>query len=155
MIDVVFLLIIFFMLICQFIVQENYRLIVPDDCRRAIVPDQMDRNAITVSVFSKDTSAWAQGDPDDVPVLYAVRAQRYDPQSDLYKADAEKLWADMTAQIATEAARKDEPLVHLRADKEMTYGDVQEALWALARAGITKVHLAAFRSEQRQNPAAP
>ena len=152
MIDVVFLLIIFFMLICQFIVQENYRLIVPDDCGTAIVPDHQDRNAITVSVFPQNKEPLSSDEigvaPADLSVLYAVRARRYDPQSPAYKADPEKLWADMTEQIIAEAARKGEPLVYLRADKDMTYADVQEALLALARAKISKVHLAAFRSDQ-------
>ena len=158
MIDVVFLLIIFFMLICQFIVQENYKLVVPDDCANAIVTEQLDPGAITVSVFPKPV---ADGQSTDLPlasgadvlsgsVLYAVRSHQFDPADSRYQQNPDLLIADMTERIATEASRKTAPLVHLRADKDLTYGDVQQALMALAGAQITRVQLAAFRGEQQE-----
>lgn len=142
MIDVVFLLIIFFMLICQYIVRENYKLVIPDDCAAAVVPDHLDRNAITVSVFPKS------GRDGNSDILYAVRALEYDPQQDGYRQEPGRLIEDMSRQIAVEARRKEDALIYLRADKDLSYGQVQKALLALSRAQIHKVQVAAFRGPQ-------
>ena len=149
--------IIFFMLICQFIVQENYKLVVPDDCVNAIVTEQLDSGAITVSVFPKpfadeqptDLPAGSDADVPSGSVLYAVRSHQFDPSDSRYQQNPDLLIAEMTEHIAAEAGRKTAPLVHLRADKDLTYGDVQQALMALAGAQITRVQLAAFRGEQQ------
>ena len=152
MIDVVFLLIIFFMLVCQFITQENYQLVIPDDCPAALVPAQLDRNAVTVSALPHPRSLRP---PQSAPVIYAVRSRRFDPQDAVYSTEPDRLLADMAQQIATEAADKSQQLVHLRAHRDLSYRDVQPALLALSRAGITRVQLAAFRSENSVNPQAP
>lgn len=153
MIDVVFLLIIFFMLICQFIVQENYKLTVPDNIADAVVSDHLDPDAVTVSVFprapasSTDAQLAETTTPPD-GVLYAVRSRQFDPLDPTYMDRPDRLLGDMAERISQETERKRDELVHLRADKDLTYGDVQKALFALARAGITKVQLAAIRSPQ-------
>ena len=123
MIDIVFLLIIFFMLVCQFIAQENYELVIPDDCASAVV-ETLDDDAVTVSVFSNDEG-----------VAYAVRAKTF-AASELANA------------ISMETAKKSNGLVHLRADKGLTYRDVQIALQALSKAGVQRVQLAAYREGQ-------
>ena len=143
MIDVVFLLIIFFMLACQYIVQENYKLVIPDDCTAAIVPERLDRNAITVSVFPKNA-----GTPGNQEILYAVRAREYDPQQEVYRREPLRLVEEMSRQITTEAQRKEDALIYLRADKDLTYGQVQKAMLALSRAQIRKVQLAAYSGNQ-------
>ena len=151
MIDVVFLLIIFFMLICQFIVQENYRLYIPDDCPAAVVPDHLDENAVTVSVYPRvDSGAGVvDGSGDlDGEVMFAVRSRRFDPRGAAYAGQPGRLVEDMAERIGEEAQKKQDALVHLRADKDLTYGQVQKALLALSRAGIRQVQLAAFRSSQ-------
>jgi len=145
MIDVVFLLIIFFMLVCQFIAQENYKLVIPDDCAGAVVVEKLDENAVTVSVFGRD------GRTDDV--VYAVRAKTFDPQDTAYRADEALLLSDMAKQISVETDKKSEGLVHLRADKGLKYRDVQKALQALSQAGVQRVQLAAFRNRQEENMA--
>ena len=170
MIDVVFLLIIFFMLICQFIVRENYDLVVPDDCSGAVVPDSVDRNAVTVSVFRSGSdeaggSARSRKNEDESGVtgrrlrggseegvVYAVRSRRYDPRESAYEGSAELLWTAMVDDITEQTARKADALVHLRADRELRYGEVQEALLAVSRAGVRQVQLAAFRSVQEDEP---
>ena len=140
MIDVVFLLIIFFMLICQFIVQENYKLVVPDDCAQATASEQLDRNAITVSVFPNASA------PDQP--IYAVRSQMFDPADPKYTGKSDQLLADIAQSIAQQSLSRDNPMVLLRADRNMGYGQVQNALIALSHAGITKVQLAAYRTNQ-------
>lgn len=149
MIDIVFLLIIFFMLVCQFITQENYQLVIPDDCPAAIVPDQLDRNAVIVSAFPNPLAPLSS---ESASVIYAVHSQRFDPQSPAYRDNPSRLLTDITNKIITEAALKSQPLVHLRAHRGLTYRDVQPTLIALSRAGITRVQLAAFRSESSASP---
>jgi biopolymer transport protein ExbD len=139
MIDVVFLLIIFFMLICQFIVRENYDLDIPDNVPGVVVPDRLDQDAVTVSVFpgrSKDQ------------VMYAVRSHQFDPGIPPYLDDPVQLVTDMAAEIKVEAKKKAGDLVYLRADKSLTYGQVQKALLALSHAGASRVQLAAYKTEQ-------
>ena len=153
MIDVVFLLIIFFMLICQFIVRENYDLVVPDDCAGAVVPDNLDRNAVTMSVFRSEVDESAglarrSGGGSAEGVVYAVRSRRYDPQAAVYEGNPERLLTALVDDIEEQTARKSDALVHLRADRELRYGEVQEALLAVSRAGVRQVQLAAFRSVQ-------
>ena len=140
MIDVVFLLIIFFMLICQFIVQENYQLVIPDDCANAVVEDRVDQDAVTVSVFGRN------GKIDDV--IYAVRARQFDPTHQSYRANDQVLLDEMAQQIGLETDKKKSDLVLLRADKAMAYRDVQKVLQALSQAGVQRVQLAAFRNLQ-------
>ncbi len=136
MIDVVFLLIIFFMLICQFIVQENFTLAIPDDCVNAVVPDNQDQNAVTVSVIPTENNE---------DVFYAVRSSQFLPKN--YDSQT-LLLEDMSNEISVQTSRKENQLVHLRADKDLTYKQVQLALQALSAGGIQKVQLAAFKNDQ-------
>ena len=140
MIDIVFLLIIFFMLVCQFITSENYQLVLPDDCPAAVVPDNPDTNAVTVSVFKN-----AQDE-----LFYAVRAKLYDPQTQPYRDNPDLLMTDLAGEITRQTSRKKQPLVHLRADQNMSYSQVQNALLALAQSGVTRIQLAAYRSDQNK-----
>jgi len=156
MIDVVFLLIIFFMLICRFIGQENYELVIPDDCANAMAAEHSDRNAVTISVFARSSEVSrgvqadhsATGPSSPAGVVYAVRSVLYDLASPLYQNDPQQMFSDMSDEIVRQAARKNNRLVHLRAGKELTYGQVQEVLLALSQAGIKKVQLAAFRTKE-------
>ncbi|MCP4710823.1 MAG: biopolymer transporter ExbD [Planctomycetes bacterium] len=143
LIDVVFILITFFMLICRSIGRENYKLELPDDCATAVVSEESGQNAITVSVFESATL----NEPDPL-VLYAIRDQQYDLQSDRFDNDPYQLVQSMSEQLAREVQLKGDSLVYLRADKNMTYHQVQNALLALAQAEIKTVHLAAYRTAQ-------
>ncbi len=73
MIDIVFLLIIFFMLICQFIVQDNYRLVVPDDCPGVIVDDIVTPDRITVNVYSMPDSV----SQNDYSIVYLIGTKEF------------------------------------------------------------------------------
>lgn len=152
MIDVVFLLIIFFMLICQFIVQENYRLTIPDDCSNAVKPKQSEQGIITLSVFpkSKKTAGTehSQAETTSVPAIYAVRAMQFDPQNEMYRQNTAKLVNDIAEQLKKELVRKNQSVVYLRVDKELEYLQVQKALMALAMAQVKNVRFAAFGNEQ-------
>ena len=141
LIDVVFILITFFMLICRSIGRENYKLELPDDCAAAMIAEETEQNAITVSVFKSETP----NKPDPL-VLYAIRDQQYDLKSDRFNDDPYQLIQSMSEQLRREVELKGDSLVYLRADKNMTYYQVQNALLALARAEIKTVHLAAYRT---------
>ncbi len=133
MIDIVFLLIIFFMLVCQFITRENYQLILPDACPAALVPDTPDENAVTVSVFR---------DAKENQLTYAVRGRTFT------QTEHQQIVTDLANEIRSETARKKQAVVHLRAHADLGYIEVQTALEALARAGVQRVQLAAYRTEQ-------
>jgi biopolymer transport protein ExbD len=157
MIDVIFILITFFMIICRSIGQENYKLEIPDECISAVVPDEPDMGALTVSVFPRSLSqsgggaASADGPESKAEVLYAVRASLFDPQNPAYQQAPEMLVAQMSEQIVRQARLKGESLVHLRADRNLTYGEVQPVLQALARARIKTVQLAVRRQPSNNN----
>ena len=148
MIDVVFILITFFMLICRTIGQENYKMTIPDECAEAVLPEQSEEQAFTVSVFFSSpspASAGAEATGLEPAPVYAVRAEVFDPKHEAYQANPALLIADMAKQISQAAQKKEAEMVHLRADKNLTYGQVQQALQALAQAKIQTVRLAAYR----------
>ncbi len=145
LIDVVFILIVFFMLICQFIVRENVPVEAPDDCENAITELQ-DSEPVTVSVFI-DPLRRAAGEKRP---LYAIRARQFDPDSQAYATDSNIFIESLTDEITQLTRHKTKPAIHLRADKHLTFQDVRPALTALAQAGITQVHLAAYQKEQEE-----
>jgi biopolymer transport protein ExbD len=151
MIDVVFILITFFMLICRTIGQENYKMTIPDECATAELPEQNEEQVFTVSVFFPPYSLETGGSESPAKKanpVFAVRAEVFDPQSPAYQANPNLLIADMAQQISQAAKKKEAEMVHLRADKNLTYGQVQMALQALAQAKIRTVRLAAYRVGQ-------
>ena len=158
MIDVVFILITFFMLICRSIGQENYKLSVPDECSTAQVVDQSAQGGLTVSVFPRvpKTRATTVGiKTDSGKAVYAVRSITFDPQNDTYGGDRELMLTEMTAEIEQAIRQKGESVVHLRVDKNLSYAEVQPVLQALAMAKVKTVHLAAYRVDQPDETAGP
>jgi biopolymer transport protein ExbD len=153
MIDVVFILITFFMLICRTIGQENYKMTIPDQCVQAELPEQSEEQVFTVSVFFPSAtleSADAEAPEKAAAPVYAVRAEVFDPQSAAYQGNPDLLIAEMANQISRAAKKKEADMVHLRADKNLSYGQVQPVLQALAQAQIRTVRLAAYRVGQSQ-----
>ncbi len=153
MIDVVFILITFFMLICRTIGQENYKMTIPDQCAQAELPEQNEEQVFTVSVFFPSAaleSADAETPGKDASPVYAVRAEVFDPQSAAYQENPDFLIAEMATRISQAAKKKEADMVHLRADKNLTYAQVQPVLQALAQARIRTVRLAAYRVGQSQ-----
>ncbi len=155
MIDVVFLLIIFFMLICKYIGQENYRIDLPDNCRQAIVPARAERDAVTVSVIPYETRDYGgPGAGKAGRVIYAVKAREFVPFKGKYVYNKDLLVEDISRAIKQVVAKQRKlkgddykPLIYLRADKALGYGKVQYMLLALSRAGVRDVHLAAYRDK--------
>ncbi|MCK5564153.1 MAG: biopolymer transporter ExbD, partial [Planctomycetes bacterium] len=112
-IDVVFLLIIFFMLVCQFIVAENYDVTVPDKITSAHDEKNDSEKLTTVTVMRQD----------DGQIAYAVGSERFVSNT---KALAEKIAKRIDAQLSRLSGN--EKIVNLRIDKEIDYRHSQYAL---------------------------
>jgi biopolymer transport protein ExbD len=147
-IDVVLLLVIFFMLLCQFIGQENFRLVIPDDCQ-AVQREQDDLSGmITVSVFSAEniqgTTKGESPAGSKNSVQFAVRSQQFDTNSTDYRDNKNRLIKDMSDSITREAQFRETPVVYLRADRNLEFAEVQDALIAITRTDVHRVRLAAY-----------
>ena len=125
-IDVVFLLIIFFMLVCQFIVAENYDVTVPDKITSAHDEKNEDK-LTTVTVMRQDNGL----------IAYAVGSERFDSNT---KALAEKIAKRIDAQLNRLSGN--EKIVNLRIDKEIDYRHSQYALAGISKSGATKIKMA-------------
>ncbi|MBN1457591.1 MAG: biopolymer transporter ExbD [Sedimentisphaerales bacterium] len=126
-IDVVFLLIIFFMLVCQFIVAENFDVIVPDKITSAQDKIQVSEKLTTVTVMFDD-----EGD-----ISYAVGSERiYAEEEDLPYLIAEKI--DMQLSRLPDNSKT----VNLRIDKDIDYKHSQYALAAISSSIATDIKMA-------------
>ena len=129
-IDIVFLLMVFFMLVCQFIVAENFDVSVPDDIASAKQDQDSDIPNTTVSVMFDDS-----GD-----VVYAVGPERI--------VSAENGPEDISVSIAARIDRRMQDLpsghriVNLRIDRDIPYRHSQYALEGISRSAATDIKLA-------------
>ena len=126
-IDIVFLLIIFFLVVCRFIEAENFPVTVPDNC--AFAEKQPRKGQVTtVTVMKTETAAprFAVG-----PELLAA-------------SDYTTLTRQMTERL--NAQLKDLPekqrVVTLRIDKDIHYADAQHVLAAVAASNAKDIQLA-------------
>ena len=124
-IDVVFLLIIFFMLVCQFIVADRFRVQVPEDIASAAVLRDNDR-LLTLTVVPQERGG----------VLYAVGGERLNVENT----------QDLPALIAAaidehyRTLPSDVPrIVRLRCDKTAVFGQVRPVLEGIAHSRATDV----------------
>jgi biopolymer transport protein ExbD len=164
LLDVVLLLVIFFMLVCDFIRRETFPLTIPDNCPQARSADPTHADALTVSIFpvaegvqSAMAMPHSAADPtavsttsisrSDVPVIYAVRDIQFNPQDTPYRDNPDLLISDISAQIKRLTSNNPAGMVHLRAHRDLPYGQVQTFLIALSHAGVQKVQFAAQRNQ--------
>ena len=126
-IDVVFLLIIFFMLVCQFIVAEDYDVTVPDKITSAHDQNSNDEKLTTVTVMRLD----------DGQIAYAVGAERFD-------SDTNQLTEEIAKRIDAQLYHltDSERIVSLRIDKDIDYRHSQYALAGISKSGATKIKMA-------------
>ncbi len=133
-IDIVFLLIIFFMLLCQFIVAENFPVNVPDGCRFSIrQPAEGDITTITV-----------MKNPDEDKVEYAVGSRKISGETGPTIAEC------ITGAIDDRLERmpSNRRVVCLRIDREIRFCDAQYALAAIAESTATDIRLSALKGKQ-------
>ncbi len=133
-IDIVFLLIIFFLVVCQFIEAENFPVTVPDGCEFAQSDSEPGGQVTTVTVMRTNTER----------IAFAV--------------GSEKITASSYADIVEGLARlidirlrnlpPERRVVTLRVDKDICFGEAQYALAAVAQSSATDIQLAALRDKQ-------
>jgi biopolymer transport protein ExbD len=135
LIDIIFLLIIFFLVVCRFIEAENFPVAVPDACEYAQSVSEGKPRTTTISVmktaeqetvFAVDSEIVAS--PDDGTTL------------------VEQLIKVINGRMADlDSARK---VVTLRIDRNVCFSQAQYALAAVAASNATDVQMAAFKGSQ-------
>jgi len=135
-IDIVFLLIIFFLLVCQFIVAENFEVAVPDDITTAR-PSQSDGQQITTVTVMFDEA----GKP-----AYAVGSERIEP-------DAGNISAAIATQIDSQLQTlpSERRTVCLRMDKGIIFKNARHALEGISLSSATEIKLAVSKHKTIQN----
>jgi biopolymer transport protein ExbD len=132
-IDVVFLLITFFLLVCQFIAAENFDVLVPDRISSAAGQRERQESEVTVSVM------YRQG-----RVCYAVGAETLEGCVDEFVGEA--------VRTAVESRFADRPggrrVVCLRCDKRMEFGRVQEVLRGISASSAERIRWAVLRDKE-------
>ena len=132
-IDIVFLLIIFFLLVCRFIVAENFEVTVPDDITSARPAPAADRQITTVTVMSTDT-----GRP-----IYAVGSEIIAAPSQGGISDA--IAREIDTQL--QHLRRDKRVVCLRIDKDICFRHSQYALAGISQSSATDIKLAVTKQK--------
>jgi len=133
-IDIVFLLIIFFLVVCQFIEAENFPVAVPDDCEFAQSGSDPGAQVTTVTVMKTGAERSA----------FAVGSEKVTASS--YVDIVEKL-----AELIDVRLRDLPPerrVVTLRIDKDVCFAEAQYALAAVAQSSATDIQLATFKDKQ-------
>ncbi len=133
-IDIVFLLIIFFLVVCQFIEAENFPVTVPDGCEFAQSDSEPGAQVTTVTVMRTNTER----------IAFAVGSEKITSSS--YADIVEGL-----AQLIDIRLRNLPPerrVVTLRVDKDICFGEAQYALAAVAQSSATDIQLATLKDKQ-------
>ncbi len=134
-IDMVFQLIIFFVLACRFIEAENFPVNVPDGCKFAQDDDDASQ-AVTLTVMNKAENE----------IIFAVGSE------EITSRDANSL-PDMVARLAElidarlQTLPRDGRIVTLRIDKDIPFSRTQYALAAVAQSTATDIRLAALNEK--------
>ncbi len=133
-IDIVFLLIIFFALVLKFIEAENFSVTVPQNCRFA--QSEIDSQAVlaTITIMKNE-----EGKSD-----FAVGAEKVTGAN--YGEIAGKLAILIDSRLKGLPA--DKRIVTLRIDKDIPYAEAQYALAAVAKSTATDIRLAALKEQE-------
>ncbi len=134
-IDIVFLLIIFFLVVCQFIEAENFPVSVPDACVYSEKQDEASPGFTTVTVLQEE----------DEKFCFAVGSQK------LGGPGSSKLAGQITGLInkSIAVAPPEHRVVTLRIDSKIPYGQAQYALKAVAESKAEDIQLAVVKQKRR------
>jgi len=135
LIDIIFLLIIFFLVVCKFIEAENFAVAVPDGCQ------------------------YAQSASEDKPPMTTVSVMKTAEQETVFAVDSEivsspgdgtTLVEQLIRVINERVADLDstEKAVTLRIDRDICFSQAQYALAAVAGSNATDVQMAALKDSQ-------
>lgn len=132
-IDIVFLLIIFFLVVCQFIEAENFPVAVPDECGFA-ESDLERRGRVTTVTVIRTTEERTD---------FAVGAEKIAGAS--YTDIVEKLTELIDVRLKDLPA--DDRIVILRIDKDVPFAQAQYALAGVAASSATDIQLAVLKDK--------
>ena len=135
-VDIVFLLIVFFVVTFQFIGTEDSQVQLPAGCEFAESIDDSQMFPATITMRRTD-----QGE-----VSFAVGAEKIETanRTDLLQAARKSL------NECLKTLPEDEAVVVLRIDKDISYGEAQYALAAAAESSATGLRLATLAETQRE-----
>lgn len=132
-IDIVFLLIIFFMIVCQFIVAENFQVNVPDDISSGQRSEKQDQKTTTVTVMLSDEGQ----------VSYAVGSEIIS-LSGQGQID-EEIASVIDRQLKNLSEQK--RVVALRIDKDILFKDSRYALAGIGLSSATDIKLSVIKQK--------
>ncbi|AQT68421.1 protein TolR [Anaerohalosphaera lusitana] len=132
-IDIVFLLIIFFMIVCTFISAENFEVEIPDDIETAQDAQVDPPQTVTLTAMLEDGE-----------VVYAVGSARISVPA------SGELLGSLTDQLDAQLAKlpEDKRLVDLRIDKDIPYKYCQNVLAAINRSSASKINIAVTKEKR-------
>jgi len=133
-IDIVFLLIIFFLVVCQFVEAENFPIAYPDGCESALSDDESVTQVITVTVMKTGEER----------VAFAVGSEIISAQDSFGPAGLIEQLARLI-DVRLRDLPGESRIVTLRIDKGVRFADAQYALAAVAQSTATDVQLAVLR----------
>ena len=130
-IDIVFLLIIFFMIVCQFIVAENFSVNVPDDIASGQQSEDQDEKTTTVTVMPEAGGG----------VSYAVGSEI------VSSSGGEGISGAIAAAIDRQLVNlpEDRRIVGLRVDKDVVFKDSRHAISGISQSSATDIKLSVIR----------
>ena len=133
-IDIVFLLMIFFMLLCQFIVAENFDVNVPDSIHGAQEQSQNRQSTTTVTVMTDEKGN----------VSFAVGSEivEYNSSANLV-ASISKMIDDQLTELSP-----NKRVVTLRTDRSVNFADAKYALAGISKSTATDVKLSVIRDKK-------
>jgi len=128
-IDIVFLLIVFLVVVFGRIGAENFDVNVPDKCVNGLDQKEDIAQIATVTITKEDTN-----------VIFAVASEKIDAK----EAKSEWVKEKVDFQLAN-AVRKDQT-VSLRIDKDITFKDAAKALEGISKSQADGIRLAVVKS---------
>ncbi len=137
-IDIVFVLIIYFLVVCQFIEAENFPVTVPDDCQFARSDPEPGAQVTTVTVMktTEDEIGFAVGSEEISASGYADIVEKLTQLIDIRLSDLPP----------------ERRVVTLRIDKDICFAEAQYGLAAVAASSATDIQLAALKNKRTNSP---
>ncbi len=132
-IDIVFLLIIFFLVVCRFIEAENFPVEVPDNCDLAQSATGPQTGLTTVTIMKTDDGAG-----------FAVGSKKV--TASCHTGLVKQITQLIDARLQNLPDRR--RIVTLRIDKDIYFADAQYALAAIAASTATDVKLATLKQKR-------
>jgi biopolymer transport protein ExbD len=130
-IDILFQLVIFFILACQFAVVEQFPLSVPDKCAAAKPQPQDQRNIITITVMNA---------PSGDGIECAVGNEK------LTDTGGKTLAAQIAEKLNEKLSAANQRIVCLRIAKDVPFGQTQYALAGVAASSATDIQMAVMKN---------